>query len=75
MEQSFIEFIVGQAGISGVAALSLWLLRQSYQDAFRREQENSEQHRVDKERLICALEKNSAAMAQLEMFLREARHG
>jgi hypothetical protein len=47
MDPEFIKWIVGQAGTAGLAALAMWMLRQTYEDRIRAEKA----HQEDKERL------------------------
>jgi len=69
METQFIEWIVGQAGIAGIAALALYTLNRTYQAAMRREQMYSQNTREDKMRMIQVLEENARAMNGLQQAI------
>ena len=43
MNNDLISLIAGQTGATGALMLALWALRQVYQDAIRREAENSKE--------------------------------
>ncbi len=73
MEPTFIEWIVGQAGIGGLAALALFLLNREYQDAMRRERENAEIHRADKIKLMDSLADIAGRLARLENAVDDAK--
>lgn len=66
MESSFIEWLVGQAGIGGLAAMSLYLLNRAHQDALRREKEHAEQNRSDKLEFMRVLSDTARALTGLE---------
>lgn len=72
MEPTFIEWIVGQAGIGGLAALALFLLNREHQDAMRRERENAEQHRADKLKLLDGIASYVSQVAALEQAIERA---
>jgi hypothetical protein len=69
METQFIEWLIGQAGIAGIAALALYTLNRTYQDAMRREQMYSQDTREDKMRMIQVLEENARAMNGLQQAI------
>lgn len=66
MEQSMMEWIVTQVGLAGLAAFSIFIVKQTYQDALRREQDSAQSHREDKTELIGALKENASAMTALK---------
>lgn len=69
MEAPFVEWLIGQAGIGGLAALSLFLLNREHQDAMRRERENADAHRADKLKLLDSIALYVAQIAALENAL------
>lgn len=69
MDSTFMEWIVGQAGVSGLAAFAILLLNRAWQEAYKREKESAEMHRADKLRMLEALDKVSSTMARLETVL------
>jgi hypothetical protein len=66
MESAFIEWLVGQVGVAGIAGLSLYLLNRTYQDALRRELDHAATARDDKLKMISVLEENARAMTGLQ---------
>lgn len=66
MEQPLLEWIVGQAGLAGLAAFAIFIVRQTYADALRREQEHSQANREDKAQVITVIRENAKAMTALE---------
>ena len=66
MESTFVEWLVGQAGVAGIAGLALFLLNRTYQDALRRESDHASTTRDDKLKLISVLEENARAMTGLQ---------
>ena len=77
MDQPFLEWVVGQAGIGGLAAMALYLLNKAHNDALRREQEYSASNREDKQQMMAVLSENarvlSGLQAAIEGFTRD-RH-
>ena len=47
MDASFIQLILSQTGMGGIAALAMWLMNKSHQDALRREIANNELMRAE----------------------------
>lgn len=66
MDSTFLQWLVGQAGVGGLAALALFLLDRSYRDALRREKETIEQGREDRRQLITVLADNAKSNASLQ---------
>ena len=66
MESAFLEWLIGQAGLAGVAALALYMQNRTWQEANRRERESAEQHRADKQILIEALGEHTRVTAELK---------
>lgn len=52
MEQSLLQWILGQTGLAGIAALALWMLKQVYEERLaERERFDAELQRTYEERL------------------------
>lgn len=68
-DASFVQWLIGQAGVSGLAGFALWMLRQSYQSQYRREQEYARENRDDKKLLMELLSENSRVMSALKTLL------
>lgn len=66
------QWIVGQVGLGGVAALALFLFNYVYAAALRREREYAEENREDKKLLIAVVSKNSEIMAELRSIIQES---
>lgn len=66
MPTEFITWLIGQAGIGGIAALALFLLDRSYRDALRREKEVNDQSRADRAQLITVISENAKSQAALQ---------
>lgn len=66
MDSTFLQWLVGQAGVGGLAALALFLLDRSYRDALRREKETVEQGREDRRQLIVVLGDNAKMCSSLQ---------
>lgn len=62
----FVQWLVGQAGVGGLAGFALWLLDRSYRDALRREKEVIEQGREDRRQLIAVLAENAKTSTALQ---------
>ena len=75
MDSTFLQWLVGQAGVGGLAALALFLLDRSYRDSLRRERETIEQQRGDRQSLIQVVAENakmcSSLQATIENMTRE----
>lgn len=69
----FIEWIIGQAGIGGLAAFALWITFQVYRDAIRREQENALVHREDKLRMATVVEQLVQSNTEIRVLIQEMR--
>lgn len=66
MDSTFLQWLVGQVGVGGLAGLALFLLDRSYRDALRREKETIEQVREDRRQLIGILSDNAKMCASLQ---------
>lgn len=66
VDSTFLQWLIGQAGVGGLAALALWLLDRSYRDALRREKEVIEQGREDRRQLISVLSENARTFTALQ---------
>lgn len=66
MDPTFIQWLIGQAGVAGLAAMSVYLLNRSYEDAKAREKEFSDNNRADKLQLIAVLQETTKALNNLE---------
>lgn len=66
MDSTFLQWLVGQVGVGGLAGLALYLLDRSYRDALRREKETVEQGREDRRQLIVVLGDNAKMCASLQ---------
>ena len=64
-DPNLIQWLVGQAGIGGLAAMALYTLNTNHQAALRREREYSEANREDKAKLLSVLSDNTAALTKL----------
>jgi TolA-binding protein len=66
VDAPFIEWLIGQAGIGGLAAMSIYLLNRSYQDNLRREKENADTQRADKLEVMRLMTEITRAISRLE---------
>jgi hypothetical protein len=66
MDSTFIQWLVGQAGIGGLAAMALYLLDKAHKDALRREREYAEANREDKKQLLAMLSEIATTMSELK---------
>ena len=71
MDQQFIQWIVGQSGVAGVATLALWMLRQAYQDRDRSHREMIEREKQVSDTMIQALQEHTEAVAKNTAALEE----
>lgn len=69
MDTPFIEWLIGQAGIGGLAAMSLYLLNRSHQDSVRREKEYADTNRADKIEMMRIVGEMAKAITNLEKSL------
>ncbi len=69
MENDFLQWLVAQGGVGGLAAFALWMLNRVWTDALRREQQRSAEQREDKNRLASVLEENTKALVRLESLI------
>lgn len=66
MDATFIQMILSQTGMGGIAALAMWLMNKSYQDALRREIANNELMRAERAELIRVMNDTTKALTALE---------
>lgn len=66
MDQAFIQLILSQTGMGGIAVLALWLLNKAYTDALRREREYAETLRADRVEIVTVIRDLTKALAGLE---------
>ena len=71
MEQTFIEWLVGQAGLAGIAGLALWMLNAVWKQRLAEMQVHIERERSDKLRLADVLAKNTDAIATMTETMRQ----
>ena len=71
MEQAFIEWVVGQAGLAGIAGLSLWMLNSVWRQRLQEAQAQAEQERSDKLRLTEVLRENTQAISTMTEVMRQ----
>lgn len=69
MQNDFLQWLVAQGGVGGLAAFALWMLNRVWTDALRREQQRSAEQREDKIRLASVLEANTKALVRLESLI------
>lgn len=66
MDATFAQWILGQVGVGGIAALALYLLNKAHQDARQRERDCADGQRTDKTELIRVVTEAARATAGLE---------
>ncbi len=66
VEQSLMELSSHASWSCWSCRISIFVVKQTYQDALRREQDNAQAHRDDKVQVIAALKENAKAMTALE---------
>lgn len=76
MESEFVQWLVGQTGVAGVAGLALVMLRQAYEDRDRRSKEAIEREKQISDTLVDvvqahtrAVAKNTAALEELQRIV------
>lgn len=74
-DPNLIQWLVGQAGIGGLAAFALYTLNTNHQASLRREREYAEQNREDKLRLMDVVGANAQAMAELRTTMQVIVYG
>ena len=75
MEDTMLQWIVGQAGIAGLAMFTMVVLRAIFQNALQREREYAEMNREDKRRMLEVLSENTAALTKLTDTIESMTHG
>ncbi len=71
MDQQFVQWLVGQSGVAGVATLALWMLRQAYEDRDRAHREMIDREKEVSDTMIQALQEHTAAVAKNTAALEE----
>lgn len=66
MDTAFVQLILGQSGMGGIAALAMWLMNKSHQDALRREVANADMMRAERAELIRVMNETTRAITALE---------
>lgn len=74
VDTAFWQWILGQTGIGGIAALALWLMNKAHQDALRREVASSELLRTERAELIRVMNDTTKALTALEAAISELVH-
>lgn len=69
MDQQFIQWIIGQVGLGGVAALALYLLNQNYKASLAAAQQHYSESESDKKILMTTLTDNTRAITQLTVLI------
>lgn len=75
MEDNMLQWIVGQAGIAGLAMFTMVVLRAIFQTALQREREYAEMNREDKQRMLEVLSENTTALTKLTGTIESMAHG
>lgn len=75
MSNEMLQWLVGQAGIAGLAAFALYTLNVNYQRALVREREYADANREDKLKLLTVLSENTAALTRLTTVVENLMHG
>jgi len=70
VEQPLIEYIVGQAGMAGVAVLALWMLNAVWKMRVEDEQDRREQETRDRKRMEVIVEENTKAITSMTETMR-----
>lgn len=65
MDAEFIKWLVGQGGVVAVAALSLWMLKDSYERRIEESKTRRTEEREDKLCLAEVIKDNTFVMAQV----------
>jgi len=66
--------ILSQTGMGGIAALAMWLMNKSHQDALRREIANNELMRAERAELIRVMNDTTKALTALESAIYTLTH-
>ena len=66
MDAAFVNMILSQTGMGGIAALAMWLMNKSHQDALRREIASNELMRAERAELIRVMNDTTKALTALE---------
>ena len=74
MDASFIQLILSQTGMGGIAALAMWLMNTSHQDALRREIASNDLMRAERAELIRAMNDTTKALTALESAIYTLTH-
>lgn len=74
MDTAFVQLILSQSGMGGIAALAMWLMNKSHQDALRREIANNELMRQERSELIRVMNDTTKALTALEAAIYTLTH-
>jgi hypothetical protein len=74
-DPNMIQWLIGQAGIGGLAAMALYTLNANHQTALRREREYAEANREDKTQLLRVLSDNTSALTKLTGMIETQTRG
>lgn len=74
MDASFIQLILSQTGMGGIATLAMWLMNKSHQDALRREIANNDLMRAERAELIRVMNDTTKALTALESAIYTLTH-
>ena len=74
MDAAFVNMILSQTGMGGIAALAMWLMNKSHQDALRREIANNELMRAERAELIRVMNDTTKALTALESAIYTLTH-
>ena len=66
---NILQWVLGQVGLGGIAAMALWMLRETYRMMVLREQEITAQSKEDKSAVLLALTENSRILSRLTTLL------
>lgn len=72
METTFLQWLVGQTGLAGLAGLALWMLKNSYEQRLADEQAHREEITLMYQETRQALEGNTRVLTEAIEHLREA---
>lgn len=66
MDQSFLQLVLSQTGLGGIAVFAMWQLKALYEDRLRREKEINETLRQDRAELIAVSKELVKTLSNLE---------
>lgn len=74
MDTALVQLILSQSGMGGIAALAMWLMNKSHQDALRREIASNELMRTERAELIRVMNDTTKALTALEGAIYSLTH-